>query len=254
MSKEFKNKIVLITGGSRGIGREVAIMFASEGASVIINYRKNKIAANETLSLCPGKGHMAIQADMANAQDLKSMVEKVIHHYGRIDILINNAGIFYDHKIDEVDFDTWKKSWERTIQVNLIGPANLCYLVGQHMIANKAGHIINVSSRGAFRGEPGSPAYGASKGGMNSMSQSLAKILGKYNISVTAVAPGFVETEMAFDTLNSPTGEFLRNESPFNRVASPKEVAHTILFLAKEESKFLTGGIVDINGASFLRM
>ncbi len=250
----MKDKVVLITGASRGIGRETAILFAQVGATVIINYRSNESAATEVLEKIGIEKHMKICADMSDPDALEAMIDKVIKKYGKIDVLVNNAGIFVSHPIDKVDFDTWQHTWKQTLDVNLIGIANLSFLVAQYMMKKKSGCIINVSSRGAFRGEPECTAYGASKGGLNSLSQSMAKALGKYNISVTAVAPGFVETEMAIPTLESEKGDFIKNESPFRRVASPIEVAHTIVFLAKEESKFLTGGIVDINGASFLRM
>ena len=135
-----------------------------------------------------------------------------------------------------------------------MGLAQVTYLIAQGMIHRKSGSIIMVSSRGAFRGEPEFPAYGASKGGLNSMSQSLAKSLGKHGISVVAVAPGFVHTEMAQEALQSDQENKIINESPFGRIATPEEVARTICFLAEQDSSFLSGGIVDINGASFLRM
>jgi 3-oxoacyl-[acyl-carrier protein] reductase len=250
----MKGKVVLITGASRGIGRETALLFSQEGANVIVNYRTRDDKAREVMNSMTEGDHTMIKADMADPGALKDMVDEIMKKYGKIDVLVNNAGIFVPHPIDEVDYDTWRDAWKQTLDVNLVGLANLSYLVAQQMIQYKSGHIINVSSRGAFRGEPDFVAYGASKGGLNSLSQSMAKALGKYNISVTAVAPGFVETEMAIPTLESEKGDFIKNESPFGRVASPIEVAHTIVFLAKEESKFLTGGIVDINGASFLRM
>jgi len=121
------------------------------------------------------------------------------------------------------------------------------------MIERQAGRIVNVTSRGAFRGEPTATAYGASKAGLNSFSQSLAKHLAPYNIYVAAVAPGFVETDMARDLLDSPVGEAIRQQSPFNRVAKPEEVAYAIIFLASEGAEFVTGGIIDVNGASYLR-
>lgn len=251
---EFKDKIVLITGASRGIGRSAAEKFANEGAKVIINYRSNSKAANETLSTLKGEGHITFQADVSNKEDVANMVNHVINLYGRIDVLVNNAGIFIDQKMEEVTFEEWITIWEKTINTNLIGLANLSFLVGKQMMSQMEGSIINISSRGAFRGEPDNPAYGASKGGLNSFSQSLARTLGKYNISVVAIAPGFVETDMGKTYLDSEKGDFIRNESPFGRVAQPEEVADTILFLANEKAKFLTGGIVDINGASFLRM
>lgn len=251
---DFKNKVVLITGGSRGIGQSAALKFSSEGAQVIINYRSDTEAANHTLSILEGQNHMLVQADIADEKSVQEMVTKVISKYGKIDVLVNNAGIFVDHKLEDTDFDSWMDIWKRTMNTNLTGLASLSYLVGKEMIKRNQGNIINISSRGAFRGEPDNLAYGASKGGLNSFSQSLAKVLGKYNISVTAIAPGFVETDMGKTVLDTARGEFIRNESPFKRVAKPEEVADTILFLASDKAKFLTGGIVDINGASFLRM
>jgi NAD(P)-dependent dehydrogenase (short-subunit alcohol dehydrogenase family) len=251
---EYNNKVVLITGGSRGIGKETAIKFSELGAQVIINYFSNKKAAKETLNLLKPGNHTIIQADIGDPKQLESMVKEVIGKYQHIDILVNNAGVAIDHPIENTSFEDWQKVWNKTIGTNLVGLANLSFLVAHQMIKRNQGKIINVSSRGAFRGEPENLAYGSSKGGLNSFSQSLAKALGKYNISVTAVAPGFVETDMGKAYLNTEKGEFLRNESPFKRVAFPAEVADTILFLASEKAKFLTGGIVDINGASFLRM
>ncbi len=134
-----------------------------------------------------------------------------------------------------------------------MGAVNVSYCVARHMMERQSGRIINVTSRGAFRGEPTATAYGASKAGLNSFSQSLAQHLAPYNISVTAVAPGWVETDMARAALDSPAGEAIRQQSPLNRVARPEEVAHTILFLASEQAEFLTGSIVDVNGASYLR-
>jgi NAD(P)-dependent dehydrogenase (short-subunit alcohol dehydrogenase family) len=127
------------------------------------------------------------------------------------------------------------------------------YCAAQHMIGQGNGRIVNISSRGAFRGEPDAPAYGASKAGLNSMSQSLAKYLAPYNIFVGVVAPGFVETDMAQETLAGPEGDDIRNQSPFKRVAKPEEVAYATLFLASEGAEFMTGAIIDVNGASYLR-
>jgi NAD(P)-dependent dehydrogenase (short-subunit alcohol dehydrogenase family) len=254
----FKNismrKTVLITGGSRGIGRSTAIKFSEEGYKVIFTYKSNREAAKKTFNLLTGEGHEAIMLDLCDPLQIKKMAEEVLENHAKIDVLVNNAGIFEEHKIDQVTYDQWQQSFRNIMDTNLIGLANITFLIVQNMMKQKAGHIINVSSRGAFRGEPDFPAYGASKGALNSLSQSLAKTLGRYNISVVAVAPGFVNTDMAAATLESHIGDFIRKESPFGRVASPEEVAHTIYFLAQDEATFLSGGIVDINGASFLRM
>ena len=249
----FDNKIVLITGGSRGIGKATAIAFASKGAQVAINYRSNQTAAEETLALLEGNNHLLVPADIADPTAVKNMVDKVVSHYGRIDILVNNAGVFEYHPIDEVDYAIWQQNWERTLQINLVGVSNTIYCAAQYMIQQKSGKIINVSSRGAFRGEPQQPAYGASKAGMNAMGQSLAQALGKYNISIGTVAPGFVSTDMAAAVLDGPDGDAVRNQSPMGRVAHPEEVANGILFFASEGATFMTGAILDINGASYLR-
>lgn len=247
------NQNALITGASRGIGRATALMFAEAGAKVAVHYNHNQAAAEETLKLLPGEGHLIVQADLSQADATQQMVEQAIHGLGGLDFLVNNAGIYFEHPLDEVDFETWQAAWHDTIQTNLIGASNACYWAAKQMMKAGGGRIINVTSRGAFRGEPTAPAYGASKAGLNALSQSLAKHLAPHNILVTAVAPGFVETEMAADILASPVGEAIRQQSPFGRVATPDEVAHVILFLAGPGSEWVTGGIIDVNGASYLR-
>lgn len=250
---DFKNKTVLITGSSRGIGRATALAFAEQGAKVAVHYSTNQTAAQQTLSLLPGAAHVLVQADVAKPMDVQEMINEVYANWGQLDIVINNAGIFLPHPIDEVSYEEWQESWLKTMQVNLMGAANVCYCAAEKMISQGGGRIINVSSRGAFRGEPDHPAYGASKAGMNAMSQSLAKKLGKYNIGVYAIAPGFVATDMAQPTLDGPEGAAIKSESPYNRVAKPEEIAHAILFYASEQAAFMTGGIMDVNGASYLR-
>ncbi|MBN1225277.1 MAG: SDR family oxidoreductase, partial [Candidatus Aminicenantes bacterium] len=169
------------------------------------------------------------------------------------DMLINNAGIFKEAPIAKVNYGEWQKTWNQTIATNLLGPANLIFLAAKRMIDTGGGKIINISSRGAFRGEPDAPCYGASKAGLNAMSQSLAKALGPHNIFVYVIAPGFVETDMAREALQGESGKAIRSQSPIGRVAYPSEIANTALFLASEGVDFLTGGIIDINGASYLR-
>ncbi|MCB9452147.1 MAG: glucose 1-dehydrogenase [Anaerolineaceae bacterium] len=250
---KFTGKTVLITGGSRGIGRACAVQFAAQGARVAVHYHTNRGSGEETLRLMTGEGHLLVQADVAEAKAVQAMVAAVVEQFGRLDVLVNNAGIYEEHPVAEVNFDSWQASWRRILDTNLVGAANAAYCAAQHMIQQGGGHIVNVSSRGAFRGEPEAPAYGASKAGMNAMSQSLAKALAPHQISVTAVAPGWVETDMAVDYLNSPAGDAIRGQSPMGRVATPEEVAHTVAFLASAKSLFLTGAIVDVNGASYLR-
>ncbi|HWQ33560.1 MAG TPA: SDR family oxidoreductase [Blastocatellia bacterium] len=249
----FENRVVLITGASRGIGRVIAQRFAEGGARVALNYQSNQAAAEETLQSLAGDGHTLVRADIGNPDQAGELVETTVSRMGRLDILINNAGVYEFHPIDQVSYEAWQQSWQKTIGTNLLGAANVMYHAAQQMIRQGGGRIVNVSSRGAFRGEPQAPAYGASKAGLNAMSQSLAQALAPHNVFVYVVAPGFVETDMAAELLDGPQGEGIRNQSPLRRVARPDEVARTVLFLASEGIDYLTGCIVDINGASYLR-
>ena len=250
---QFNGKVVLVTGASRGIGREVAKQFAERGAKVAIHYNSNRSAADETKSTLVGDGHIIVQANMDDPDGIQQMVNSVVEQMGQIDILVNNAGIYEEHDLTEVSYEEWQAHFRRTLDVNLIGVANTIYSTAQYMIKNGGGRIVNISSRGAFRGEPTAPAYGASKAGLNSMGQSLAKLLTPYNIFIGTVAPGFVETDMAAEILSQPRGEDIRNQSPLKRVAKPEEVAHVAVFLASEGAEFTTGTIIDVNGASYLR-
>lgn len=251
---DFTDKSVLVTGGTRGIGRAVATAFAHRGARVALNYRSNDETAGETLSSLPGGPHTLVRGDVARSEEAAGIVERAAAELGGLDIVINNAGVGGHHRPDEVDYQAWQEAWSRILAVNLLGPANVCYCAARHMIANgEGGRIVNVSSRGAFRGEPDMPAYGASKAGLNAMSQSLARRLAPYGIFVGVVAPGFVDTEMAAARLAAPDGDEIRNQSPLGRVAKPEEVAHAVLFLASEGAEFSTGTIIDVNGASYLR-
>lgn len=250
---DFSNKTVLITGGSRGIGRATAIAFAEQGARVAINFRSAQQAALETVEMLPGDGHLAIRADISQPGAVQQLVDTVVLEFGGLDIVVNNAGIYEPHPIDSSSYESWQAAWTQTLAVNLTGAANVCYCAARYMISQGGGRIVNVSSRGAFRGEPAYPAYGASKAGLNALSQSLAQALAPYNVFVGAVAPGFVETDMAIGLLESEAGDAIRQQSPMKRVARPEEIAYAILFLASEQAAYATGCILDVNGASYLR-
>jgi NAD(P)-dependent dehydrogenase (short-subunit alcohol dehydrogenase family) len=249
----FDDKITLVTGASRGIGRAIAHEFAQSGARIAIHYNNQQREAEKTRDQLPGGPHEIFQANVAQADETRLLVESVVERMGGVDILVNNAGVFESHILLEVDFDQWQSAWQKTLGVNLLGPANLIYWVSQHMMDHGGGRIVNVSSRGAFRGEPEAPAYGASKAGLNAMSQSLAKALAPHNIFICVVAPGWVQTDMARETLMGEKGERILADIPIGRAAHPEEVARTVRFLASEGTDALTGCIVDVNGASYLR-
>lgn len=246
---KFKDKVVLVTGAARGIGRTIAQQFAEQGAQVALHYFSNQPAAEVSFASLSGAGHLLLQADITQASEAQQLIQSVIEQYGRLDVLINNAAIYADHPIATTSFADWQQAWRSTIDTNLIGTANLMYCAAQPMIQQRSGRIVNISSRGAFRGEPTAPAYGASKAAINAMSQSLAQALASHNVFVYVVAPGFVDTERVAEKLSDD----IRNQSPLKRVAHPEEVARTVLFLASEGTDFLTGCIVDVNGASYLR-
>ena len=242
---------VLVTGGSRGIGAAIARRFAADGWRVAVHFHASPEAAHEVLESLPGSGHVAVQADLRDPAAITRMVAEAAEALGGLDVLVNNAGVFFDHPIDEVDFETWLDAWRQTLDINLLAPALVTWHAVRHM--GPGGRVINVGSRGAFRGEPHSPAYGASKAGIAAFGQSLAKYLGARGIAVTTVAPGFVETEMA-GPLDGEQGDALRGQSPFGRIAQPDEIAAAIAFLASPEAEWVSGGIIDLNGASYLRM
>ena len=250
---DFTDKKVLITGGSRGIGKATALAFAKNGAQVGLNFRSNKKEAEKTLGELPGTGHQLFQADISAKENCEQLVTDFVSVYGQLDVLVNNAGISIFHEIDKVDFDHWTNAWEKTFKTNLFAVANMSYWAAQAMMESGGGRIVNVSSRGSFRGEPTKPAYGSSKAALNAMTQSLAKQLAPYNIYLGVVAPGFTETEMAAVTLTPAERENLLRESPFKRMAQPEEVAHAILFLASKGAEYTSGTIIDVNGASYLR-
>ena len=253
MNLDFTDQRVLVTGGSRGIGRAVSGAFAAAGARVAVNHVADDAAAEACLAGLEGEGHVRIKADVSSPEEAARLVEEAAAALGGIDVLVNNAGVGGHHPPADCDYEDWRAEWRRILDVNLIGPANVSHRCVPHMIEAGGGRIVNVSSRGAFRGEPTMPAYGASKAGLNSLSQSLAVALAPHGIFVGAVAPGFTETDLAAARLAGPQGDAIRAQSPLGRVARPEEVAAAVLFLASDAASFSTGAIIDVNGASYLR-
>jgi 3-oxoacyl-[acyl-carrier protein] reductase len=255
-----RNLVALVTGASRGIGRAIALLLAERGVRIALHYRTNRPAAEATLAALPGTGHALFAADLADSPATTCLWNEAVERFGAIDVLVNNAGLFVEHPPLRSDYESWRATWQLTLSANLVGPANLCFLAAQQMAARSAvdaafgrGRIVNISSRGAFRGEPDAPAYGASKAGLNALSQSLAKALAPNAVFVYCIAPGWVETEMATAHIYGPDGRAILDQHPLGRVSRPEEIAQASVFCALDAPAAMTGSIIDVNGASYLR-
>jgi 3-oxoacyl-[acyl-carrier protein] reductase len=241
---------VLVTGAARGIGRAVATAFAEAGDRVAVHYGTRRAEAEGTLAELPGEGHFLVGADLRDPEGAAALVERSVGGLGGVDVLVNNAAVNLPHPIADTSYEDWQSAWRETVDVNVVGAANVSYLAARNMIdRGTRGHIVNVGSRGAFKGEPDHPAYGASKAALHSLGQSLAVALAPHGITVASVAPGFVETERVSARLTDQ----VRAQSPFGRVAAPVEVASAVLYLASPEAAWSSGAVLDLNGASYLR-
>jgi 3-oxoacyl-[acyl-carrier protein] reductase len=242
----------LITGSSRGIGAAAAHALAARGVRVAVHASADVGRARDVAEALPGDGHAAVAGDLADPAAVPRFVDDAATALGGLDVLVNNAGVWLDAAIHG-ELEAWREVWRATLAVNLVGAADASFCALRHFRAAGGGRIVNVTSRGAFRGEPVALPYGASKAGLNAFGQSLAVALAPEGIAVMAVAPGFVETEMAGRVLAGPDGDAIRAQSPFGRVAQPEEIAETIAWLATAAPEWLSGTIVDANGASYLR-
>jgi 3-oxoacyl-[acyl-carrier protein] reductase len=246
---------VLVTGASGGIGRAVAVAFAREGDRVAVHYSTRLAEAEQTLARLPGDGHALVSGDLADPQQVIDLATAADNALGGVDVLVNNAAVVTaGYPVADTDYDDWQRAWRGTLEVNLLGAANLSYHIARRLIDRGVpGAIVNVGSRGAYRGEPDAPAYGASKAGLHALGQSLAVSLAPHGISVTSVAPGFVETDRVGDRLAGESGAAIRRQSPYGRVAVPEEVAAAVVYLASPAARWSTGAVLDVNGASYLR-
>ncbi|MFF7251286.1 SDR family NAD(P)-dependent oxidoreductase [Embleya sp. NPDC008237] len=245
---------VLVTGAARGLGRAIALAFAAQGDRVAVHYGSRREEAETTVADLAGRGHVSVGADVAEPDEVERLVAEAEKALGGIDVLVNNAAVNTPHPPVDTGYAEWVAAWQRHVAVNLVGAAGLSHLVARGMITRgTGGRIVNVGSRGAFRGEPDHPAYGATKAGLHALGQSLAVALAPHRIAVASIAPGFIDTDRVAHRLSGAEGAAIRAQSPFGRVADPAEIAAAVVWLASPDAEWASGTILDLNGASHLR-
>jgi 3-oxoacyl-[acyl-carrier protein] reductase len=248
---KLKDKVVLITGASRGIGAAAALKFAQAGASVVVNYFKQEADAHRVVAACHALGAraIAVQADVSRFEDVRALFDQTIAEFGHLDVLVANAGIWTGAAIDELDETTWQE----TIDTNLKSVYACCHFAAKLFKARQSGSIITVSSTAGQRGEALHSHYAASKGGIISLTKSLATELGRYGVTVNCVAPGWVDTELSAEPLRDQRElEKINHNIPLGRVATADDVAGPILFLATDLARHITGEILNVNGGAVL--
>ena len=247
----MKDEVVFLTGGSRGIGLAAVRDLHRAGARVMFTYATR---AKEAQALCEELGERVAttRCDVADHASLPAAVDACIERFGRIDVLVNNGAVFEHNPFFGTDYDSWRRGWERTFAINLFGAADLTWLVLQHMRKRGRGKIINVASRSAHRGELEFADYGASKAALVNLTKSIARSCAKDGISAIAIAPGFIETEMAAEELENRRAE-IEGEIPSRRVGTPEEVAAIITFFASSAGDYANGATIDVNGGSYVR-
>jgi len=250
MTISMAGRRALVTGGSRGIGRAVALVLAAEGARVAVHYGRDAKAAEAVRRELAGDGHAVLGCDLADPAEAAALADRAADALDGLDIVVNNAGVYVRHDLHDAG---WREVWDRTLAVNLTAPALVIAGALPHLERAGRAHIVNISSRGAYRGEPEGPAYGASKAGLNALTQSLAKALAPKHIAVVGVAPGWVLTDMTRDYLDGPEGDTIRAQSPAGRVATAAEVAAVVALAVSGRADALQGAIIDVNCASYLR-
>jgi len=245
---DLADKVCLVTGGSRGIGKAICLQLGKEKASVIVNYFSDENAASQVVKEIKGMGQNAImyKADVSNFDQVCRMVDDIIEEYGRIDVLVNNAGITKDALILRMS----EQDWDKVIDINLKGVFNTSKACAKYMIKQRSGKIINISSVVGINGNAGQVNYAASKAGIIGFTKSLAKELGSRGITVNAVAPGFIKTDMTASLLEKESE--IVSKIPLKRLGSPYDVANLVVFLASKKSDYITGQIIAIDGGMTL--
>lgn len=246
---ELEGKIAIVTGGTRGIGRAIALDLAANGADIAINYRKSVDLAKELAEIIRGMGRRAlvIQADVSSFDDAQAMVEKVLNDFGQVDILINNAGMNWDGVV-------WKMSeeqWDRVISVDLKGTFNYTRAVTPVFREQGSGKIVNITSINGLRGKFGQTNYSAAKAGVIGFTKACARELGRYSVNVNSVAPGLIETEMVKEAPQKVRDMALA-EIVLGRLGLPDEVAYVVTFLCTDKARHITGQVIQVDGGQYI--
>ena len=242
---KLKEKVALVTGGSRGLGKAIALQLAKDGAQVVVNYVTNTDKAEEVVAAIQAGGGkaLAMKADVSNSEEVEKMVDTIYEQFGKIDILVNNAGVTRDELLISME----RADWDTVISTNLGGLFNCTKAVAKYMMVQKRGRIINMSSVAGERGGRGQSNYAASKGAVNAFTRSVAMELARKKITVNAVAPGVVETEMSSEVIRRAQ-DIILNSVALKRLGQPEEIAKAVAFLASDDSSYITGEIIRVDG------
>ena len=249
MSEETVTRAAVVTGGSRGIGRAVCVALAKQGCNVIVNYCHGETNAQETVALCKAEGveAVAVQADVSTAEGCKTLFDAAVSAFGRVDVLVNNAGITRDGLMIRLGAEKWNE----VIQANLNSVFYMTSAIGAQMMRKKAGSIVNITSISGLHGNFGQANYTAAKAGVIGLTKTAAKELGSRGIRVNAVAPGFIQTDMT-DTLSDEIKENAKSRIALGRFGKPEEIAEAVAFLASDKASYITGQVLSVDGSTAL--